>query len=265
VKYQPVQSPARLRAVLAVLAVAGLQYGCAGTGVVEDRSSTPANTAAAANMQLGSAYLQQGNLPIAKEKLERAVGQSPRDPAIHGLLALLYQRLGDDKRVDSEFRTALNLAPRDPDLLNNYAVYLCGKGRTDEGVARFQAAAANPLYRTPWAADTNAGVCLRRAGRDADASALFQRALQRRPDYAEAAAQLADLDIAQGHTAEAYLRLDAFMKANPASAELLLLAWRAASAQQNKIAAAQMAWRLQTEFPDSEQARSVAASRSAKP
>jgi type IV pilus assembly protein PilF len=215
-------------------------------------------------MQLGSAYLQQGNLPIAKEKLERAVSQSPRDPAIHGLLALLYQRLGDDKRVDSEFRTALNLAPRDPDLLNNYAVYLCGKGRVDEGVARFQEAAGNPLYRTPWAAETNAGVCLRRAGRTADAAAMYQRALQRRADYVEAVTQLADLEISQGNTSEAYQRISAFMAVNPANAELLLLAWQAATALQNKTAAAQMAWRLQTEFPDSEQARSVATTRSAQ-
>jgi len=141
-------------------------------------------------------------------------------------------------------------------------VYLCGKGRADEGVARFQEAAANPLYRTPWAADTNAGVCLRRAGREADAATAFQHALQRRSDYAEAVRQLADLEITQGHTAEAYQRLQQFMSANPASADLLLLAWRAATDQQNKTAAAQMAWRLQTEFPDSEQARSIAAARS---
>jgi type IV pilus assembly protein PilF len=249
-------APASALALMAALA------GCAGDA--PGRGSSAANTAAAANMQLGSAYLQQNNLPIAKEKLERAVSQSPRDPAIHGLLALLYQRLGDDKRVDSEFRTALNLAPRDPDLLNNYAVYLCGKGRVDEGVSRFQEAAANPLYRTPWAAETNAGVCLRRAGREADAAAIYQHALQRRPDYVEAVTQLADLEISQGHASEAYQRVSAFLAANPANAELLLLAWQAATALQNKSAAAQMAWRLQTEFPDSEQARSVATTRSAQ-
>ncbi len=237
------------------LALLALLTGCASDGPA--RGSSAANTAAAANMQLGSAYLQQGNLPVAKDKLERAESQSPRDPAIHGLLALLYQRLGDDKRVDTEFRTALSLAPRDPDLLNNYAVYLCGKSRTDEGVARFQEAAGNPLYRTPWAAETNAGVCLRRAGREADAAAMYQRALQRRPDYVEAMTQLADLQISKGQHAEAFQRLSSFLQANPANAELLLLAWQAASALQNKAAATQMAWRLQTEFPDSEQARSV--------
>ena len=84
--------------------------------------------AAAANLQLGSAYLQQGNLPIAKDKLERAVKQAPRDPAVHGMLAMLYHRLGDDKRAEREYRTALSLAPRDPEQLNNYAVFLCDVG-----------------------------------------------------------------------------------------------------------------------------------------
>lgn len=246
-----------LRSGAVLLALASLLAACVSNGPAT--GSQAANTAAAANMQLGSAYLQQGNLPVAKDKLERALLQSPRDPAIHGLLALLYQRLGDDQRVDLEFHTALKLAPRDPDLLNNYAVYLCGKGRTDEGVARFQEAAGNPLYRTPWAADTNAGVCLRGAKREAEAVPLFKRALQRRPDYAEAISQLADLEISQGQAAAAYQRLETFLLANPASAELLHLAWRAASAQQNKIATAQMAWRLQTEFPDSTQARSLGA------
>ena len=59
----------RWTAVLVLTALGG----CASDGAV--RGSTAANTAAAANMQLGSAYLQQGNLPVAKEKLERAVSR----------------------------------------------------------------------------------------------------------------------------------------------------------------------------------------------
>src|SRR4029077_14579277 len=125
---------------------------CASTDGSNGPEDSPA--AASANKQLGSAYLQQGNLPIAKDKLERAVRQAPRDPAVHGLLATLYQRLGDDKRAESEYRSALSLAPNDPEQLNNYAVFLCGSGRVDEGVKRFQDAARNRLYSTPWAAYT---------------------------------------------------------------------------------------------------------------
>ncbi len=247
-----------LRAVVravALLCASAWLCGCAST----EGGEGSAATAAAANLQLGSAYLQQGNLPIAKDKLERAVKQAPRDPAVHGLLAMLYQRLGDDKRAESEYRAALSLAPRDPEQLNNYAVFLCGVGRVDEGVNRFQQAARNRLYSTPWAADTNAGVCLRGAKRDAEAEPLFVHALQVRADYAEAAVQLADLRLNHDRAAEGYRGISDFLKANPANPELLLLGWRAARAQQDGVAAAQMAWRLQTDFPDSEQAHSVAA------
>jgi len=210
-------------------------------------------------MQLGSAYLQQGNLAVAKEKLERAVTQAPRDPRVHGLLAMLYQRLGDDKRAEGEYRSALSLSPNDPEQLNNYAVFLCGAGRVDEGVKRFQEAARNRLYRTPWAAYTNAGVCLRGAKRDAEAEPLFVQALRVRADYAEAAVQLADLRLSHDRAADALGGVNEFMKGNPPVAELLLLGWRAARAQHDGVSAAQMAWRLHTDFPDSEQARTVAA------
>ena len=53
-------------------------FGCASTGGINGPEDSPA--AASANLQLGSAYLQQGNLPVAKDKLERAVKQAPRDP-----------------------------------------------------------------------------------------------------------------------------------------------------------------------------------------
>jgi len=253
----------RTAGLVASLAIAALLAGCGNTGM--PRASTPANSAAAANLQLGAAYLQQGDLPIAKEKLERAVAQSPRDPAIHGMLAMLYQRLGDSHRADEEFRNALSLAPHDPQLLNNYAVYLCDTGRVDEGVKRFADAARDRLYSTPWAAYTNAGVCLRGARRDAEAEPLFAKALEVRPDYAEALIQLADLQLRLDRAPEAYARVEKFLRVNPPTAEVLMLGWRAARAQDNKVNAAQMAWRLQTEFPDSEQAHALGVSRSGKP
>ncbi len=251
-----------VRTLMACTAAFAL-VGCASTGGSNAPEDSPA--AAAANMQLGSAYLQQGNLPVAKDKLERAVKQAPRDPAVHGLLAMLYQRLGDDKRAEGEYRSALSLAPHDPEQLNNYAVFLCGSGRVDEGVKYFQDAARNRLYSTPWAAYTNAGVCLHGAKRDAEAEPLFKQALQVRPDYTEAAVQLAELRLNDDRAADALAGVQAFLKRNPPAPELLLLGWRAARAQNDGVSAAQMAWRLQTDFPNSEQAQSVAALNGKKP
>jgi len=244
------------RLATAVLACAWMSCGCVTTSNETARESPQA--AGQANLQLGAAYLQQGNLPVAKEKLERAEKQSPRDPQVHGLLAMLYHRLGENQKAEKEYRTALDLAPNDPEQLNNYAVFLCSLGRVDDGVNRFQEAARNPLYRTPWAAYTNAGVCLRGAGRDDEARPLFLRALTVRPDYAEAAAQLADLDLKGHRPADAYKGVTDFMKSNLPTPDLLLLGWRAARELKDPVGAAQMAWRLQSDFPDSDQAHAIA-------
>jgi type IV pilus assembly protein PilF len=233
-----------------------LAAGCVTTS--NDSGQGSPQAAGQANLQLGAAYLQQGNLPIAKEKLERAEKQAPRDPQVHGLLAMLYHRLGEDQKAEKEWRTALDLAPNDPEQLNNYAVFLCSLGRVDEGVSRFLEAARNPLYRTPWAAYTNAGVCLRGANRDAEARPLFLSAMQVRPDYAEAVVQLADLDLKDHRPADAYKRVTDYLKVNLPTPDVLLFGWRAARDLKDPVGAAQMAWRMQSDFPDSEQAKALA-------
>jgi len=215
--------------------------------------------AASANLQLGLGYLQQGNLALAKDKLERANSEDSHSAEIHAALGLLDQRLGKDKEAEREFREALSLAPQDPAMLNNYAVFLCSHGRAPEGVRNFEAAAANPLYRSPWAALTNAGVCQRQAHHESEAGDLFARALRSNPSYAEAVFQASDLDLAQQKLASARLRIDFFLTNNPATPDLLLLAWRIATAQNDSAAAARYAQRLAKEFPSSDQARSIAA------
>ena len=106
---------------------------------------------------------------------------------------MLFDAPGQPEEADAEFRTALRLAPNDPNVINNYAVYLCQNGRTDEGVKQFEEAATNALYRTPEAAYTNAGVCLRAAKRDEEArAAVREGAADAKPNFADAVLQLAE-------------------------------------------------------------------------
>ncbi len=217
-----------------------------------------AQDAAAANTQLGNAYLNQGDLSRAKEKLDKAVSQDPNNAEVHSVRAMLFERMGESARADAEFRTALHLAPHDPNVVNNYAVYLCQHGRTDEGVRRFDEAAHNALYRTPEAAHTNAGVCLRAAKRDEEARGRFARALQILPSFAEAAFQLTNLEFQHGELGAARARLDAFMSGYSATPDLLLLGVRVARGQGDRIAAQRYARRLQLDFPGTDQARALA-------
>jgi type IV pilus assembly protein PilF len=166
-------------------------------------------------------------------------------------LALLYGRLGDTAKAESSFRTALRVAPKDPELSNNYGVYLCDHGNAEEGVKRFELAAGDPLYTAPWKAYTNAGVCLHAAKQDAAAEQAFQRALQLRPKYSEAIFQMATLELSQKKAAAAAARIDAYVISNGGRPDMLLLGWLATCEAQDKLGAVKMARRLQELWPDS--------------
>jgi|SRR6185437_7050347 len=235
------------------LAAALALSGCAGT----QRAEKKRDDASIYNTQLGISYLHQGDIPLAKEKLDRALKENPDNPQVHGARAMLFDRMGDPKQADEEFKAALRLAPDDPDVSNNYAVYLCQSGRTTDGVHRFEAVARNALYRTPWVAYTNAGVCLRTAKRSAEAVKNFRQALQIRPNFSEAAFQLGDLQLQDGDLAGARQVVDTYLGSFDETPDLLLLGVRVARAQNDRVAAAMYARKLRLDFPKSAQAQAL--------
>jgi type IV pilus assembly protein PilF len=171
---------------------------------------------------------------------------------------LLYDRLDDQKRADEYYRSALRLAPGNPDMSNNYAVYLCKRGRFEEGVKLFEDVATNRLYRTPEAAFTNAGVCYRTAKRLPEAERSFQRALQARPNYSEAALQLTDLYLERGRVPEARTQVEQFLNSFTATPDMLLVGVRVMRAAGDRLAEERYARKLRLEFPNTPQARALA-------
>ncbi len=216
------------------------------------------SSASRINVQLGVNYLREGDLQMAQQKLDRALREDPDNPEAHSAMALLDDRLGKAKDAEREYRRALSLSHGAPAELNSYGVYLCSHGRADEGVRYLEQAAANPLYRTPWAAYTNAGVCLQGAHRDAEAMVQYERALQSNPGFAEAAWHAADLDFSNRRYAEGRLRIDMYLLSHRPTPDLLLLGWRISSAQNDAVAQSRYAGRLAKEFPESTQAHEVA-------
>src|SRR5579871_6271875 len=139
-------SPVRLPAAFAgCIAAALLLGGCSG---LNPQKASRAHDAANYNVQLGIAYMNQGDLQRAKDKLDRALSQDADSADVHSARAMLFERMGESAHADAEFRAAQRLAPHDPKVLNNYAVYLCQSGRNEEGVKRFLEVANNAHYPT---------------------------------------------------------------------------------------------------------------------
>jgi type IV pilus assembly protein PilF len=237
------------------LALPGLVAGVLTLSACVSEHPMHKQDAANYNVQLGIGYMNQGNLPVAKDKLDKALEENPHLAAVHTARALLFDRLNKPKEADEEFREALRLGGDDPNIQNSYAVYLCRIGRTDEGVKLFQTVAANRLYRTPEIAYTNAGVCLRADKRYQPAAEAFERAVAVRPGYAEGVFQLVELYFMQGKLVDARAQLDKYLGSFDATPDLLFVGVRVTRAQGDQVAAARLSRKLRVDFPSSDQAR----------
>jgi len=240
-----------------MLALTLLAAGCAtqdATGVI-DPDTVSAKDAASFNVQLGLAYLEQGKVELARDKLERALKQNPHDPSVHTAVALLYDRLGDDRKAEQHFRTALRMRPGDPSVQNYYGVFLCKNRRYVDGEKALLKAAASPLYQTPEVALSNAGVCERNAGHLDAAEDYFRKATELRPLFAEGWLQLSEVKFLRKDYPAARTCLQRHLNLARASATALWLGLRIEKAVGNTQQADAYGRRLKAEFPNSEETR----------
>jgi type IV pilus assembly protein PilF len=207
--------------------------------------------AAKANVELGMAYMQNGNLQLAKEKLERAAKQDPKNATVYWAMAALYERSDQPKDAEQNYQKAVNLQPDNPNIVNTYAVFLCRNGQLDRALPMFDKVIADRFYQTPYAAAANAGMCLRDGKRNADAQRYFERALALGPVFVDAAIGLADLQLDQGNPDAARRTVDTFNGRR--SPELLLVGVRAAVAQKDCNGAQYYARQLRRDFPNAPQ------------
>jgi len=229
--------------------------GCAST---PKRYQPPGQfSPAAVNMKLGVAYLKQGKMEVALEKLQKSLAYDPNYVEAHVTIAVLYERIGDTKNAETHFLKAVQLAPNNPMARNNYGTYLCRIGRVEEAQKNFLAAVENPFYDTPEVAYTNAAICAWQHDRDASAEHLFREALDRNPNFASALISLAELLESNGTPFKASAFLQRYESVGSPTAQSLWLGWRIEAALGANDSSQEYRQKLLSMFPDSTQARQM--------
>lgn len=238
------------KAVLAALALL-LASACTTTeGMVRPGVEPDLQEAAKLNTQLGIEYLRKGEDAAAMEKLKKALEQDDSQAMAHSVIAFLYQRQNEFDLADRHYRKALSRNDEDPFTLNNYGVFLCGRGEFRKAEKMFIEATtirANTAPEDSWA---NAGSCLRMR-EPKRAEDYLRNALNINPRHPNALAQLAELT----YDKKDYLRARAFLQRYQSVArdtsQTLYLAARTERALGDLQAARIYERRLRSEFPSS--------------
>jgi type IV pilus assembly protein PilF len=205
-------------------------------------------------LELASGFYQQRNYTQALEELRSALSNDPSYAAAFGLLGLVYMDLGERVRAEESFQRALQIAPDDSEILNNYGWFLCNTDRPREGIVQFQAALKNPLYATPARPLHNAGICSLKAGDTAGAEAYFQRAFQLDPRNPVSMYHLGELFLKRGDLERARFHSQRLLSSYPASAETLWLAIRIEKQAGDQDGLASLSAQMRRQFPNSREA-----------
>ncbi len=205
--------------------------------------------AAEANAQLAIAYMSQGDMTTARDKIEKALEQDSHTATTQLTAGFVYDRLGEDKKAQAHFEEALKLSRDDPNVQNSYASFLCLKGDAKQGEELLLQAAKNPLNRAPAVAYANAGRCARSAGRPTEAEQYFRQALSYNADQPDVLFQMAQVQYELGDNLQARAFLERYGSHAPVSAASLWLGYRVETALGATEQASLYAERIRKDFP----------------
>lgn len=246
-----------------VLVAAALAGGCAATGAGSSGGAdlktasdvTAAEKRASIRLQLAVGYYQNAQYETALDEVKQAIAADPDNAEAHGLRALIYTALGQPALADANYRTALRLAPGNPDLSNNYGSFLCtALNKPAEAMPYFDAALRNPAYQTPVSALVNAGLCSIRNKDYQAAERYLLEALRYQPELQAINAGLARTYYERRDYPRAGFfikRLIESSKLDMLSADTLWLALRVQRKLGDRSQEASLAAQLRRRFPGS--------------
>ena len=219
--------------------------------VMQQQVVGESRTKAKDRVELAGAYYQDRQFGVALEEVRKAVMIDSSYAPAQNLLALIYMELGQKVLAQEAFERALQLAPGDPDISNNYGWFLCQNGQEQKSLTYFQTALSDPLYSTPATALVNAAICSSKLKDDKSAEDFLLRALKGDPDNIRALYQLSELYYKVGRYSDARQRISEYHGRVEPTAGSTWLALRIARGLGNRRDEAAFMGALRRNFPKS--------------
>lgn len=242
-----------LSTAIGILLLAGCVSTTTGTAAPEANSAD----AAELNYQLGARYYQNGKYNLARDRLLLSIELDPKSAIAHSTLALTYEAMGNLRLATESFEEAVRVGPRNFDVQNNYAVFLCNQRDFDAAQTHFNKAASHPENDNAEVTLTNAGMCLVQQPDLEKAEGYFRRALDRKSNYPDALLQLCLLKYRQQDYLGSRAFLQRFMSHSKTTAGVLYLGAQIEGKLGDERARTDYVNQLLREFPTSPEAKKV--------
>lgn len=249
-------------AIGSALSVSAVLVGCAvpqESAPSRDRTTasdqSDSDRRARVRLELASGYFGRGQYETALDQVKLALNVKPDMGEALNLRGLIYSALGDERLAEESFKRALQVNPRDADVMHNYAWLMCQRQRYPESIAMFQQAIVQPQYTSVPRSYLTLGVCQARSGALADAERSLTHSYELDSSNPATAVNLSDVLYRRGELERArfYIRRVNNVP-DMSSAQTLWLAARIEHKMGNAPAARDFAQQLRNRFPKSAEA-----------
>jgi type IV pilus assembly protein PilF len=133
--------------------------------------------AAKINAKLGTAYLEQGDVVRAKNKLLLALEQNPNDAVVNTALGYFFAKTAEPQFAEKYYLVAIRLATAKGGVWNKYGEFLFKQQRYQEALSFFLLAAHDFYNTNIGVAYANASLAAKKLGQEQRAKIFWQKAL----------------------------------------------------------------------------------------
>ena len=246
-----------LVAALALVAAACTSTTTQQSKPVTDSGGADGRRRAEVHTMLAAEYYSRGNYSVAISETRLAIKDDPTYYYAYNMQGLVLMELREDGPAREAFTKALQLAPNNPDVLNNYGWFLCLRNEPQRGLEMMRRASTDTLYATPEKAWFSIGLCLRKTGRVAEAEDALRRAILIRPDMIGALYNLAQVSYERGNYRDAENYLNRFTRLATPNIESLVLGVKVARANSDRAAEESYMQQLRRRYPDAPELRDL--------
>ena len=244
-------------AIVVAMAAMLISSGCISTTSGPPESEPNDSDAADLNYQLGARYYRNGEYDLARDRLLLALELDPGNAIAWSTLGLSYEALGNLRLAEDAYSKAVRAAPRDFQVQDNYAVFLCRNGRYDDARKYFDKALKAPTNDYAERTFTNAGVCMMQKPDFDQAEKYLRGALERRPNHGEALLQMSVLFFEKSDFLRARAFLQRYLSSNPVSPTVLYHGIRIEQQLGDESARREYTMQLLKDYPNSPEAQRV--------
>ena len=205
--------------------------------------------AAQTYVQLGLAYLRQGERQRARLNLLKAVEKDKRSGDAQNALALLFQMEDEPGLAEEHFKNAIRYEPEQTRFRYNYGLFLLWQKRYEDAFDEFTIASEDINYERRAQVFYSLGLIAKRLGRTDEAKVAWEKAIKLNPQLAGPFLDLAEIYFQLGDYPKSKRYLEHFDKLSKPSPRALWLEVRLEHVFGNEDAEASKALALRNMFP----------------